>query len=111
MIIHNLNKFPAELNYRYGALDELSSYDMGYLNRYYDADEVWYWYSSGSYEGSGQMLIRKGDLYDIHDMGHCSCYGPLDRMSLSFKPLEELKSSCSSEYLKEVESLFIAAID
>jgi len=111
MIIHNLNRFPAELNYRYGALDELSSYDMEYLNRYYDADEVWYWYASGSYEGSGQMLIRKGDLYDIHDMGHCSCYGPLDRMSLAFKPLEELKSSCSSEYLKEVESLFIAAID
>ena len=108
MIIHNLNQFPAELDYRYGSISELDSYDMEALDKY-DADEVWYWYACGSYEGSGQMLIRKGNLYGIHDMGHCSCYGPLDRMNFSLEPLAELKSSCSSEYLKEVESLFIAA--
>lgn len=108
MIIHNLNQFPAELDYKYGSISELDSYDMEALDKY-DADEVWYWYACGSYEGSGQMLIRKGDLYGIHDMGHCSCYGPLDRNRSQLKPFEELKSSCSSEYLKEVECLFIAA--
>lgn len=59
-------------------------------------DEIWYTYEIGGYEGSGQMIMRKGDLYDHHDMGHCSCFGPIDNMTFNWKPLPELK-----EYLEK----------
>jgi len=40
------------------------------------ADEIIYWYSSGSYCGAGTALLRKGDQWAVLDLGHCSCYGP-----------------------------------
>ena len=36
------------------------------------AEEVWYWYSSGSYEGSGELLARKGNEWAFHGLSHCS---------------------------------------
>jgi hypothetical protein len=44
-------------------------------------DCVWvvYWYEGGSYDGSGEAIYLKedGQLYS-ENLGHCSCYGPLD---------------------------------
>lgn len=35
-------------------------------------------YYTEPYEGSGQMIIKVGDALRLYNLGHCSCYGPLD---------------------------------
>lgn len=41
--------------------------------------EGWYWYHARSYEGSGFFMgqLKSGE-WVWKDLGHCSCYGPLD---------------------------------
>jgi hypothetical protein len=41
---------------------------------------VVYDYEAGSYEGSGYAVIRYADGWDIVNLSHCSCYGPMDRV-------------------------------
>lgn len=42
-----------------------------------DALYIVYWYQSGSYEGSGEAVIKCGNgKFDSISLGHCSCYGP-----------------------------------
>ena len=86
--------------------DTLQAYEMETLKSL-DFDEVWYSYSYGSYEGSGQLIARKGDLYDFHDMGHCSCYGAIDHLIFGGKPLPELIDilKLNSFYWKQIEGL------
>ena len=78
MIAHNLNTLPTGLSYASSDLSNLDEWDLKQVS---DADEIWYWYTTGDYEGSGYAIIRKGDLYAYSDMGHCSCYGPLETVS------------------------------
>ena len=105
MELHFLGRFP--VNYKpYGELEELSDVEITKLNSL-GFDEVWYWYSTAPYEGSGQMLIRKGNLYDLHDASHCSCYGPIGGIYFDGKPLDELISCINKEYMEnEVKDLF-----
>ncbi len=44
--------------------------------------EVWYWYATGNYEGTGYAILRKpGDRgYYVAYLGHCSCYGPTENI-------------------------------
>ena len=42
------------------------------------ADEIWYSYFSGYYEGYGILFARKGDMYLEWNMSHCSCYNACD---------------------------------
>jgi hypothetical protein len=45
--------------------------------------EVWYWYGTAPYEGVGHIiLLDDAGRWYHHDMGHCSCFGPLDKLSL-----------------------------
>ena len=99
MKINFLNKFP-NCYQPYGSLSELDEYDLRDLEEL-NLDEIWYWYSTAPYEGSGQMIMRRGNLYDIHDMGHCSCYGACERATFTGKSLNNIETSLSSEYLKE----------
>jgi len=106
MIIHNLARIPEGLGYSFSdTTDELTKSEVKDLEEL-GIDEVWYWYVSGSYEGSGQMIIRKEDKYYLHNMSHCSCYGPLDEIDMSdaraFSSLNEMKRRCSKHYLVEV---------
>lgn len=105
MKVNFLGRFPK--NYSpYGELAELDSYDMEDLNKL-GLDEIWYWYSTAPYEGSGQILMRKGDLYDLHDAGHCSCYGPTERAYFKGQKLDELAKSLTGEYMEnEAKELF-----
>ena len=107
MKINNLKAFPENYSYSYGELSALSDWE---LDRLHDLDEIWYWYAEGSYEGSGMLLMKKGDLYDVHNMGHCSCYGPTDDVNFSGKSLEQLKASYSEEGFKEWSNLYEAAL-
>lgn len=105
MEIHYLNKFPNGYQ-AYGELSTLDEYDLNDLKDL-NLDEIWYWYSTAPYEGSGQLLMRRGDLYDLHDAGHCSCYGPCERVKFVGYPLGELKSRINKEYFaKECRELF-----
>ena len=51
--------------------------------------------------------MRKDELYDVHDAGHCSCYGATERVEFNGKPLNELAKDFTEEYMdKEVKELF-----
>jgi hypothetical protein len=41
---------------------------------------VVFWYEDGGYDGSGEAvgLCKDDGLLYIKDLGHCSCYGPMD---------------------------------
>ena len=72
--------------------------------------KIYYWYATGSYEGSGKMLCKKGKIWYMHDMGHCSCYTGIEYLDLSpnkgYSSLKELKSKCTDELFKQIEPLF-----
>lgn len=106
--IHNINKIPDGHDYLWGNLSEFDEYDLDDL-KLLELDEAWYWYVQGSYEGSGQILMRRGDLYDLADCGHCSCYGPVERISFRGMPFEDLIKIITPELLKESIDLFKAA--
>ena len=93
---------------KYWDAGELHEWDFRYLDKL-SLDEIWYWYGVGDYEGAGQLLMRKGEKYDLHDMGHCSCYGPVEEVVFKPQELEDLKTSCSADYTKECKPLFEAA--
>lgn len=78
------------------------------LSQEYDLREVkeddyqWivYWYEYESYEGQGEAVaLRKDGTIVVKDLGHCSCYGPMD----------EWETGCSSfsknEFLAKRESV------
>jgi len=44
------------------------------------ADVIIYEYQSEPYQGSGTALIKKDGQWYESDLGHCSCYGPLDAL-------------------------------
>lgn len=98
-----------ELQYYHGETEELSENDL--QNVYaINVDAIWYWYVNGGYEGSGQMLILKGEKWALEDLGHCSCYGPTD--TLGAEPnatLKELWKNVSGDYRVQVLPLFQAA--
>jgi len=81
--------------------------------------DVWYTYWHGSYEGSGEALIKHQDgRFVLHNLGHCSCYGPLDtdnygRLELDPDPacctLEQLRAASSPEALRVRGPLLDAA--
>lgn len=105
MKINFLGKFPNGYS-AYGTLAELDEYDLEELAKH-NLDEVWYWYSTAPYEGSGQILMRKGDLYDVHDAGHCSCYSACDRIKFNGQTLPDLYKSINKEYMQsELVELF-----
>lgn len=105
MKVHFLGRFPDNYS-AYGKLAKFDKYEMKELKSF-GLDEVWYWYSFADYEGSGQILMRKGKLYDLHDAGHCSCYGPIERLVFKGKPLKELAESINEEYMRnEAKPLF-----
>lgn len=104
MNVHNLGKVP-ESYQRYLDVGQLYIDQLDTIEKL-GVDEIWYWYGTGSYEGAGQLLMRKGNEYSLHSMGHCSCYGPIESdLEFSGETLEEIVKSCSGEYLKEIEEL------
>lgn len=103
MKVNNIGKMPDNYD-RYFSIAVLDEYDFKNLPQ--GLDEIWYWYAIGSYEGAGELLMRKGDLYDTRSLGHCSCYGPLDGATFNGKPLHSVKSHMSAEYAKEYVDIF-----
>jgi len=64
--------------------DELSDYDWDGIN---NVEWAVYAYEIGSWEGSGIMFYKlKDGNYGVENLGHCSCYGPLDAATLTGTP-------------------------
>ena len=105
MLAHNYGKFPKDFDYSVD-ISELDEYDLENLQKL-GIDEAWYWYAQGSYDGCGQILMRKGNMYDVHDMGHCSCYGPTDFKAFNntYSSLDEIQQRCTIEAYKEIAPL------
>lgn len=74
-------------------------------------DEVYYWYISGSYEGTGYLIARKGEQWFEHSMSHCSCYGPICHfeMKTPYSSPREILEKASQGYRDEVEPLVLLA--
>jgi hypothetical protein len=95
-------KTPETADSVYWDISYLTTFDIERLESL-GVEKAWYWYSQGSYEGSGQLLMLKDGLYYTHDMGHCSCYGPTDNLELqNGKVLEALEASSSKEYWQSI---------
>ncbi len=79
--------------------DELSEWDFqDRLKEGY----VWfvYYYEEGSYEGSGEAVaLREDGTLDLHNLGHCSCYGPMEEWPSATK-------MDVTEYLRPKDSVF-----
>lgn len=93
---------------KYIALKEkLDGYDDEYLKKI-DLIFFVYSYETAPYEGSGFGVGKIGDKYFYHEMGHCSCYGPLDRiedsskMLLSFEDIKKISEKSYGDYAKDV---------
>lgn len=85
----------------------LDEYDRNNLEAM-GVETAWYWYSTGSYEGCGNMVARLTDgTWAFKDLGHCSCYGPTDdNFDAKAPTLEELRKIPLHD---EYEELFAAA--
>lgn len=56
--------------------DELSKWDIGQID--IELDWIVVFYENYGYEGSGEAVgYRDGKLY-VKNLGHCSCYGPVE---------------------------------
>ena len=71
-------------------------------------DRVWYWYGTGSYEGTGYCLLHSSDgKWALETMSHCSCYGPTEFTPTWVESLDGFKMS--GDYEKETACLLTAA--
>lgn len=62
----------------YVEYEELSPIELEEFARY-GVKEIWYWYGTAPYEGSGFAVMFANDgRWAVQDIGHCSCYGPSD---------------------------------
>lgn len=102
MIVHNLSE---KVNQDYYESSDLSDYDLEDIEKM-GVDEIWYYYGTAPYEGSGEILMRKGEEWDIESLSHCSCYGPTERLYFTGQELSDLRKNLSTEYSEQVNILF-----
>lgn len=86
--------------------DSLDKYDLEYLDK-----EIYeyliYNYEVGYYDGDGAAVLKdKNGKFILIDLGHCSCYGPLEeRNPKCIYSLDEiiklLDKRCQDKYDKE----------
>ncbi len=62
--------------------DELSEWDLKEVEKL-EFDLMVYGYENGGYDGSGFAAFKKGDKWFYQELGHCSCNGPLENVSMS----------------------------
>lgn len=102
--LYNLNKLVCEYHDNY-CISSLGASELDELNRH-SAEVAFYWYGAGSYEGSGRLIFMKDEEWHLVDLGHCSCYGPDERIrdytGTGYSSFEDLEKACSHEYYKSV---------
>ncbi|MHA1368097.1 MAG: hypothetical protein ACTSRA_00090 [Promethearchaeota archaeon] len=87
--------------------DDFEDDDIESIVRF-GADMAIYHYECYPYEGSGYLLMKKGLVWFLLDLYHCSCYGPMDDIenkSVRYETIEELKDKASDELLDDIKPL------
>ena len=85
----------------------VGEYDLEKIARI-NFDLFVYSYERGSYDGSGFAIWRVGGKWFYHELGHCSCYGPFERIDLSknvgmkFKDIARIANTHYTEHGKKV---------
>lgn len=80
--------------------EELGKYDLEDIIKK-NLDWLVYHYERGDYEGSGYAVSSKDGVLREHNLGHCSCYGPVEQWGETEVPPEY--------FLEFDESIFSAA--
>ena len=81
--------------YKHPDSEELADYDLEKLN-VFTVNQVFYYYQTGDYEGHGTMILAMTDgTLVLHDMSHCSCFGPMEDLGndiskMKYLTIEEL---------------------
>lgn len=113
VIAHNVNKFPSVDSWEYYSISELDDYDLKILARA-GFVEVWYWYGTAPYEGTGELIGRNADgkWADI-SLGHCSCYGPVEDRGADVwhDSLADLKARYITEQVLAHSAELFAAVE
>lgn len=71
--------------------DELNEYDLHDVMKIQE-NYVWfvYWYEGGDYDGFGEAIaLDKEGRLQYSDLGHCSCYGPMESFPSNTMTVEE----------------------
>jgi hypothetical protein len=82
--------------------DELDQYALADLTYVGTRDFAWcvYWYYHPGYEGEGEAVaLHKDGRVFVKNLGHCSCYGPMDG------GLESGKAMTVEEFLTETDDI------
>lgn len=112
MEIHCLNAAPPKAyDWAEDDIAEFSEYELEEISSI-NPEVAFYWYTTGCYEGSGQLLFLKDGEWHLHDCGHCSCYGPTDEIDTAWplsKTLDGIREKCSDERWDDVAPLVILA--
>lgn len=72
------------------------------------ADWFVYSYKNDGYEGSGFAIWKKDDKYYYDDLGHCSCYGPTEKIEygIPYNSIDDIRvisrNYAYSDYSKKV---------
>jgi len=102
MELLRLEKLPKGYEY-YDSCDFGAARELEEIN----CDLAAYWYGTGSYEGTGNIIFRVNESWYHSGCSHCSCYGPLDSLSLT-NPQSDYRNfldNCSNEMKVEIEPL------
>ena len=66
-------------------------------------------YESGSYDGSGMAIWKRGRKWFYDNLGHCSCYGPTENLETAnkagytFEQIKELVKTNYTEYQELID--------
>ena len=107
MEIFTLNKSPNVYDWEESVAcsNDLDEYDRSHFKEF-EPDAMFFWYVSGSYEGSGALIaVKDGRWYD-KSLSHCSCYGPFENFANKIEDyqhpnLDSLLAAGSEEWKKE----------
>lgn len=88
---------------------DLNEYDLKHIPR--NAICVIHNYETAPYEGSGWALIKYPEGWDGENLGHCSCYGPMEHYQKATKllTLGEIAQNMSNEARSQIDPVLIAA--
>lgn len=91
---------PSPDGYAYGNGAALDVSEIEAIGNGFAPELIVYWYAEAPYEGSGQMVALKDGKWSLDDLSHCSCYGPIDRLSMLFQydSLDALMAACEPAY-------------
>jgi hypothetical protein len=94
--------------YRGGYNDDcqpFNKYDLENIPREPEPEAIFYWYVTGSYEGSGELIAVKNGKWYMKCLSHCSCYGPMENFASDISDynknsLDELLASGTDDWKK-----------